>query len=746
MRFGWMVLVWGFVLTACSSGQEGKQTRELDSMLRSMSVPELVGQMNLVNSPSKEDEESFLNAIRRGEIGGVLNENNPERIELFQRTALNESPQGIPLLIGRDVIHGFKLIFPINLAQAASWNPDLVHAAAAHSAWEASGAGINWTFSPMLDITRDPRWGRVAESFGEDPFLATQMGVAMVKAYQGDSLHSESLLAACAKHFAAYGAVEGGRDYNTVAVPRIDLENIHFRPFREAAKHSVASFMTAFHELNGVPATANRYLVQETLKEHWKYPGFVVSDWASVHELKNHGFAASDAEAAHLAIDAGLDMEMSGSCYSGELEKLLAEGKISRNQLEASVNRILEVKMKMGLFQYDERRATIAQRPPQKGEDLARELAVQSAVLLKNKGQILPLKPESIQQLALIGPLADNRYEQLGTWIFDGDTLLTVTPRMAFANWIGASKLRYEKALPNTRSTDTRGINAALEAGRQSDVMVVVVGEESILSGEAHSRAHLGLPGAQTKLIQNLAELGKPIVLVVMAGRPLVLSEVEPFVEAILYLWHPGSMGGPALVDLISGKRNPSGKLPITFPQTEGQIPIYYAHKNTGRPVDERNHVPMEMIPERLFQTSLPNTNHYLDIGSLPAYPFGYGLSYTEYAYSEPQLNGDTFSRSDTLELTFTLENRGSFAGEEIVQVYFRDFVASRTRPVKELVHFERVSLQSGEEKQVKVALPVQALGFYNEDGSYLLEPGEFFLGVGPNAASIQYKTFHVID
>ena len=719
--------------------EKGRHER-IESLLAEMTLEEKIGQMALLHSPGGEGTETLLQAIGRGHVGGVLNETRPEVIRKMQQRAVENSRLGIPLLFGRDVIHGFKTIFPINIGLAATFNPELVRMGAEVAAREASSVGLNWNFAPMVDVSRDPRWGRMAESFGEDPLLVTEMGLAMMKGFQGDDLGLPHTMAACAKHFAGYGAAEGGRDYNTAGIPRIELWNTHFPPFKALQEAGVASFMAGFHELNGVPATGNAFLLREVLKARWGYDGMVVSDWASVTELMAHGFAADEKEAACKALLAGVDMEMASTSYHDHLAELVRSGLVPEETIDEAVRRILGLKHDLGLFDrpYADEDG-IMETPPAAHLDLAKRTAIQSFVLLKNEGGALPLN-RAIGKLAVIGPMADDRYEQLGTWIFDGDTNLSVTPLAAIREYLGGDRVSYARGLSTTRSLDLSGVEAAREAAVGADAVILFVGEESILTGEAHSRAWLDLPGAQNELIIEMARTGKPLILVVMTPRPLTIGDISEYADAVLYAWHPGTMAGPAVAEVIFGQESPSGKLPVTFVKAPGQIPMYYAHKNTGRPASEESFVPIDEIPVRSFQTSLGNTSHYLDEGFRPLYPFGYGLSYTEFEYSGLRLGSEDISPEDSLIITVTLANTGSMEAEEVVQLYIRDLVASFTRPVKELKDFARVRLKPGESTKVRFVLPASRLGFYNDEGEYIIEPGEFTLWVG-GSSEAELKT-----
>lgn len=708
----------------------------IDSLLKQMTLSEKIGQLTLSQSPENHNSDAIESAIRMSTTGALLNETNPNRIRHYQQLAVEESRLGIPLLFGRDIIHGFKTIFPINIGLAASFNPELAEETARIAALEATSIGVIWNFAPMVDISRDPRWGRMAEGFGEDTYLTTTLALAMLKGFQGEDLSSPNSLAACAKHFAAYGAAEGGRDYNTTDISEVELWNTYFPPFKALADAGVASFMTGFNDLNGIPASGNHFLFQEVLKEKWNFDGFVVSDWASITEMITHGFAADDKEAALKAMYAGVDMEMATKAYENHLEELLNEEKLDEDQLNEAVRRILRTKFRLGLFERPFADSTqIIQTPPQQHLILAQQAAEQSMVLLKNTNQLLPLVNKKDKQIALIGPMSNDRYEQLGTWIFDGDTNLTVTPLTAFQNEFGKANIHYAKGLTNTRSNDTSAFDHALKQANKADIIFYIAGEESILTGEAHSRAFLDLPGAQSQLFQKLKNLNKPLVLVVMTSRPLAIGKEFEQADAVIYAWHPGSMGGPALANIVSGAVVPSGKLPVSFPKTAGQIPIYYNHKMTGRPASAESFVPMEEIPVRSFQTSLGNTSHYLDIGLDPLFPFGFGLSYSSFEYKNVRLSASQITQNDSLEIRFTLSNTGDFAATEITQLYVRDRIASITRPVKELKGFQRISLKAGESKEVVFVLKSSDIGFYDRDGNYQTEAGTFSVGVGGNSA-----------
>ena len=715
----------------------------IQQLLAQMTLEEKIGQMSQVNGNDGWILEETWQAVAADRVGSLLNVVDPEKVAELQRVATQESRLGIPLLIGRDVIHGFRTIFPIPLGQAASWNPELVEQCARLSALEAFEAGVNWTFAPMIDITRDPRWGRIAESLGEDPYLCSVLAAAMVTGFQdiGEGL----AFAACAKHFAGYGAAEAGRDYNTTDISEHELRNVYLRPFHAAVNAGVSTLMSAFSDLNGVPATGNRWLMQDVLRDEWNFDGVVVSDWESVSQLAVHGFTAGDRESALAAAGAGIDMEMASTTYRDHLPSLVADGAIDEAALDRMVGRILQLKLDLGLF--DRPAAPTVNVAQTELRSAAKAAAFESLVLLKNDGQLLPLAAEDVGTLAVIGPLADDAYEQLGTWVFDGDDTLSETPLTAIRELVGdACRIEVARGLETSRSRDRSGFAEAITAAESADAVLLFLGEESILSGEAHSRADINLPGAQEQLIGELATLGKPLVLVVLAGRPLALGSIIDQVDALLYGWHPGTMGGPAIADVLFGAANPCGKLPVTFPRMVGQVPIYYAHKNTGKPATPDSFTFIDDIEPRAPQTSLGNTSFHLDAGYTPLFPFGFGLSYTQFEYSNLRVVHPQRRLGETVEIQVDLTNVGERAGVEIAQLYVRDLVASVTRPVRELKGFEHVQLQPGECVTVGFALSAADLAFYGGDGQLLTEPGWFHCWVGGSAEATLQGEFEIVD
>ena len=714
------------------------------ALVAQMTLAEKIGQMSQVNGGGHDLHQE----IREGRVGSILNEVNVDEINELQRVAMRESRLGIPLLIGRDVIHGFKTIFPIPLGQAASWDPSVIEKGAAVAAAESAACGINWTFAPMIDITRDPRWGRIAESLGEDPHLCSVLGAAMIRGFQGESLDHPCSIAACAKHFAGYGAVEGGLDYSTTNIPENELRNVYLSPFKAALDAGVATFMTSFSDLNGVPCAGNEFLLKDVLRGEWKYNGIVVSDWDAVKELTVHGFTANDRDAVREAITAGVDMEMASSLYNEHLPGLVADGKVSEEQIDAMVGNILRLKSQLGLF--DNPYTDPGKFPRHvNGEHLqaARDAAMRSCVLLKNDKKVLPLSAQNLGSLAVIGPHADDGYEQLGTWVFDGESHHSQTCLQAIHELAGDQfEVRWAQGMENSRSRHEGGFDHAVDIARESDAVLMFLGEESILSGEAHCRAEIGLPGSQEQLIEAVAKTGKPIVLVVMAGRPLTLENILDKVDAVLYAWHPGTMGGPAIADLLFGVESPSGKLPVTFPRVVGQIPIFYARKNSGRPPSHDSITHIDEIDGKAPQTSLGMSAFHLDAGFTPLYPFGYGLSYTEFEYSDITLSSPAIGPGETLELSAILCNVGDTAAEEIVQLYIRDLVGNVTRPVKELKGFQKIRLEPGQSERVCFSLHTDELAFYNRKMERVVEAGQFHVWIGGSSSAELWSEFELRD
>ena len=727
-----------------NKGSDAATEKKVESLLSRMTLEEKIGQMNQITSYGNIEDMSSL--IKKGEVGSILNEVDPVRINALQRVAMEESRLGIPLLIARDVIHGFKTIFPIPLGQAASFNPQIAKDGARVAAIEASSVGIRWTFAPMIDIARDPRWGRIAEGCGEDTYLTSVMGAAMVEGFQGDSLNSPTSIAACPKHFVGYGAAEGGRDYNSTFIPERRLRNVYLPPFEAATKAGAATFMTSFNDNDGIPSTGNAFILKDVLRGEWGFDGLVVTDWASASEMISHGFAADSKEVAMKSVNAGVDMEMVSYTFVKELPALIKEGKVKESTIDEAVRNILRVKYRLGLFDapyVDEKQSSVMYTPSHL--KVAKQAAVESAILLKNDKEVLPLQ-ESLKTVAVVGPMANAPYEQLGTWIFDGEKAHTQTPLNAIKEMVGDKvQVIYEPGLAYSREKNPAGVAKAAAAAARADVILAFVGEEAILSGEAHCLADLNLQGDQSALITALAKTGKPVVTIVMAGRPLTIGQEVEESTAVLYSFHPGTMGGPALADLLWGKAVPSGKTPVTFPKMVGQIPVYYAHNKTGRPAT-RNEVLLDDIAVEAGQTSLGCTSFYMDAGFDPLFPFGYGLSYTTFKYSNVKLSSASLKKDDVLTVTFDLENTGKYKGTEVAQLYIQDKVGSVTRPVKELKRFTRVTLKPGEKKNVSFELPISELAFWNIDMVKVVEPGDFGLWVATDSQSGEEVFFKVVD
>jgi beta-glucosidase len=679
-------------------------------------------------TPKLRDDMDEL--LRAGRIGSFLNVTIPRVINYCQRVAVEESRLGIPLLVGADVIHGYRTIFPIPLAEASTWNPALLERASRVAAEEASASGIDWIFAPMVDVARDPRWGRIAEGAGEDPFLGMAMARARVRGFQATNLTSGRKIAACPKHYVAYGAAEGGRDYNTVDLSERTLRDVYLPPFKAAFDAGAGTVMSSFNEISGVPATANPFVLRAILRDEWGWPGVVLSDYESVRELIPHGLAADLKEAGRLSMLAGLDIEMISTAYTDHLADLVAAGEVPLALVDEAVGRVLRLKFRLSLFENpytDESLAeTLILRPDFR--ELALQVAQESMVLLKNEESILPLSPRS--RLAVIGPLAGNRHDLLGCWSLhthpeDVESVLeglsAYLPNDAWTHVPGCP-IRDDKPGEGEIETD---INAAVAAAKQADVVLLVVGESADLSGEGHSRTDLGLPGRQQELADAIAATGKPIICVLMSGRPLVIPRLHGQVKALLAAWHGGIRAGRAVADILFGAVNPSGRLTASWPRAEGQIPVYYAHKNTGRPATEAG--------TKQFAESFKSV--YIDEPNSPLFPFGFGLSYTRFAYANLQIARPILNMNDSLSVTVEVTNTGDRAGAEVVQLYVRDLVGSVTRPVRELKGFQKIWLDPGEQRTVRFEIPVSELGFTGSDMRYTVEPGDFKVWIGPNSA-----------
>ncbi|AZQ65578.1 beta-glucosidase BglX [Flammeovirga pectinis] len=745
-----LTILWS--LGACTNrGTESHQLTDnneeefIENLLKKMSLNEKLGQLNQRGTSSREKgklSEELKQSVRNGNIGSMLNVMNHGNLKELQKIAVEESPNGIPLLFARDVIHGFRTIFPIPLGQAASWDANGVKKAAEVAAKEASSQGIRWTFAPMIDISRDPRWGRIAESFGEDPYLTSVLGKASVDGFQGD-LTKEYNIAACAKHFAGYGAAEGGRDYNATYIPEALLRQVYLDPFKNAVEAGALTFMAGFNELNGVPVSGNKWLLNDVLREEWNFDGTVVSDWNSVTEMIPHGYARDKKQAAVRAIEAGVDMEMTSDAYAENLEDLLKEKTIAMDKIDEAVRRILRVKYRLGLF--DNPYADLKEISSLSKEHLAiaKAVATKSIVLLKNEKEILPLQKN--QKIALIGPLADAPLDQLGTWIFDGKKEESITLLNA-ATTSKSNTIYFEKTLDYSRDKKKINFKKAIRKAKKADIIVLAVGEEAILSGEAHSRSTLKLPGVQEELLQELSELNKPIVLVLMAGRPIIVNHLLDKVDAVVMGWHAGTMAGPAIWDVLTGSTNPSGRLPITWPKATGQVPMYYNNTNTGRPATSESVVLIDDIPVEAWQSSLGNTSHYLEIGRLPQWPFGFGLSYSDVSYSALTVKSK-IQWGETVNASVKIRNLGKYPTTETVQLYIQDEVAELVQPVKVLKGFQQIQLGVGEEKTIQFKLPMSDLSYIGPNMKPRVDAGRFKLWLAPNSGeSNPYKHFELME
>ena len=726
---------------AISAPSEQEVERKIDEILSQMTLEQKIGQMALRDwgTYSAEQIPDVKQAVRDGKIGGFLNINfntaDDNAFAELQRIAVEESELGIPLIFGQDVIHGYKTIFPIPLGQAASWNPELIEAGARVAAQEATTDGIRWTFAPMIDVSRDPRWGRIAESLGEDPYLTSVLGVAMVNGFQGDDLTDPSSLAATGKHFAGYSGAEGGRDYNAAYIPEGTLRDVYLPPFKAAVDAGALSLMSSYNTLNNVPVTGSKFLLTDILRGEWGFDGFVVSDWNSVMEMIPHGYASDPKHAAQLAANAGIDFEMHTQTFEQHLATLIDEGKFSKKQLDQAVRNMLRAKVRMGLWQHPYPRGNQEKVILSKNNLAeAKKAAQQSFVLLKNDDALLPLS--AAQTVAVVGPLADAPFEQLGTWIYNGDKKDTRTVLPAIRELVGDSKVIYAKGLDYSRDKNTAGFADAIKAAKKADVVLYIGGEEAVLSGEGHSRGDISLPGAQEQLITALAETGKPIAMVIMAGRPIELGQTLEQAQAIMMAWHPGTMGGPALAEVLYGKVSPSGRLPLTWPVAEGQIPIYYNHMSTGRPPSDENYTRIDKIEQGVFQHQPGNSSNLLDYGHKPQFPFGYGLTYSTFAYSDLKLSRNKLGMGESLKVTAVIKNTGKTTATEVAQLYVQDIVGSVTRPVRELKGFERVTLKPGKSERVEFTIHTDDLAFHNQNMELVTEPGAFNVWVAPSADS----------
>jgi len=707
---------------------------KIEEILSKMTLDEKVGQLVQKNGVNEENEK----LIREGKVGSLLiGTHGPEVANRIQKIAVEETRLGIPLLFANDVIHGFHTIFPIPLAEASSWNPELVTKVCEIAAFEASSEGTNWTYAPMVDIVRDPRWGRIMEGSGEDPFLGSVMSSARVKGFQGDDIKDKTKIAACSKHYVAYGGAEGGRDYNTVDISERTLREVYLPPFHAAVDNGVTSIMSAFNELNGIPASGNYFTLTEILRNEWKWDGVVISDWNSVAELVKHRFAKDKKDAALIGLTAGVDIDMAGDSIDGNvylphLKNLVEQGLITVEQINKSVRHVLRMKFKLDLFNnpYTDIEFFKENNLEKKYKDsIALQIAKESIVLLKNENNLLPLKKD-IKSIALIGPLADNPEDVLGVWSAAGKPDDVVTVLQGIKNLLGENaKINYAKGC-NINDEDTSAFSEAVETALNSEVVVLVVGEEREMSGEAASKTDLNIPWVQEELIKRIYSLGKQVVIVLMNGRPLTINWISENIPSIVEAWFLGDQTGNAVAEVLFGDYNPSGKLPITFPRSTGQIPIYYYQKSTGRPI----------IEDDKF------TSKYLDSPNTPLYPFGYGLSYTSFTYNNIKADKNSIGKDDFTNVLVEITNSGELEGEEIVQLYIQDEFASVTRPVKELKGFQKIKLKPGETQTVTFKITPDKLSFLNKDMKPVVEPGMFNVMIGGNSVDLISTSFEVTE
>jgi len=741
-----------FSLTIAGCKQIGKElpgvqfgdtriAERVDSVLALMTLEEKIGQLTLftsfhdVTGPFMRPE--YIEDIRAGRVGAIFNAFGVEYTRKLQQIAVEETRLGIPLLFGYDVVHGHRTIFPIPLGEAASWDLEYIEKASRIAAIEATSEGLHWTFAPMIDVSIDPRWGRIAEGAGEDPFLTARVTEAKIRGFQGDNFKDIHTMLSTAKHFAAFGAPQAGRDYHTVDISEITLRNIHLPPFKAAVDAGVASIMTSFNEVEGVPATGSKFLLSDILRDEWNFNGFVVSDYTSINEMIPHGFARDLQHAGELAINAGVDMDMQGAVFMEHLKKSVEEGTVSVEIIDRAVRRILTMKFILGLFDdpfrySDPEREKNNIMTPEHLE-FARDFSRRTIVLLKNdklpgkESHVLPLD-KNIRSLALIGPLASNQSELIGPWSAAGDYTKSVTLLQGIKNKLGDNvRINYAKG-SNINDDSKAGFAEAIRMARKSDAIILAVGEYRLMSGEAASRSNIDLPGVQEELLIELAKTGKPLIVVIMSGRPLTLGKVYENSSAMLKTWFLGTTAGDAIADVLFGDYNPSGKLTVSFPRNVGQIPIFYNYKNTGRP-----------------KSDYKFTSKYLDVPNTPLFPFGFGLSYTTFAYSDISLSSETIGLADTLTASVSVTNTGRIAGEEVVQLYTRQLVGTITRPVRELKGFRKIHLEPGESQVVSFQITAKDLSFYNADNKFVAEPGNFHLFIGTGSVDVKQARFELL-
>jgi beta-glucosidase len=734
MKISTLFIILLALFTSCSKPAEdySRTDQRVDSLLHLMNLDEKIGQMNLLTSDwdvtGPTIRATYKEDIKAGKVGAIFNAFTAKYTRQLQEIAVKETRLHIPLIFGYDVIHGHRTIFPIPLGLSSSWDPKLIEQSARVAATEASADGLHWVFSPMVDIARDPRWGRMAEGSGEDTYLGSEIAKVMVKGLQGDKIGDLNSVMACVKHFAAYGAAQAGRDYHTVDMSERTLRETYLPPYKAAVDAGAASVMSSFNEVNGVPATANKFLLTDLLKKEWGFRGFIVSDYTSVMELIPHGFAKDTADATALAVNAGLDMDMQASFFIDKLPDLVKKGVVSEETINESVRRILKAKFELCLFEdpyrYSDENREKETMMKQAFLDVEQDAARKSIVLLKNENQLLPIS-KNIRKLAVIGPLAHAKKEMIGSWSAAGDGSKAVSLLEGIKRKVPNASISYARGC-NINDDTTAYLSDAVRIAQQADMVILAVGEGAQMSGEAASRSSLDLPGVQQKLVEEIKKTGKPVVVVLMNGHPLTIGWIDKNIPAILETWFSGTQGGYGIADVLFGDYNPSGKLTVTFPKSIGQVPLFYNMKNTGRPRD----------PENKY------TSKYLDIDNDPLYPFGYGLSYTQFSYGDISLSKNELSEKEELTVACTVSNTGKMDGEEVVQVYVRDLVGSVTRPVKELKGFRKIFLKAGESNTVTFTLGANDLSFYRQDMTWGTEPGKFEVFVGTNSRDVKKTGF----
>ncbi|WNJ20618.1 beta-glucosidase BglX [Pontibacter sp. G13] len=752
---GWLLGTVALLLSACSVPPSGSSTSpqadaRVEEILSQMTLEEKLGQLNLVvgdlfnTGPTVNTNPSdrFDEQIRQGQITGIFNIHGAEYLHRLQKIAVEETRLGIPLIFGADVIHGFRSVSPVPLAEAASWDLKAIEASARVAGEESAATGMHWTFAPMVDISRDARWGRIAEGAGEDPYLGSLVAAARVRGFQGEDLSAPNTIAACVKHFAAYGAPHGGRDYNTVDMSERLLREVFLPPYRAAIDAGAASLMTSFNELNGVPVTGSTWLLRDVLREEWGFNGMIVSDWQSITEMEYHGFAKDRAHSGQIGMEAGVDMDMMGATYLEDLPALVKSGDVPMELIDQAVRNVLQMKMDLGLFDDPFRYGSVDREASEirnaQQLEAVRDMARKSMVLLKNEKNLLPLSKDT-RKIALIGPLAleSNKGEFNGCWSFFGQPGEVVSVEAAFREAMPASSKLLVAEGCDLYSDSQAGFKQAVKTAKQADVVVMVLGESAVMNGEGASRADIGLPGEQLALLKAVHATGKPLVVLTVSGRPLELSWLDENVGTILHIWTPGSETGHAVTDVVFGDYNPAGKLPVSFPRLVGQVPIYYNYKATGR-MYEGDY--SEHGSERVYRS------RYRDVENGPLYPFGYGLSYTEFEYGEIRLDEPEMSMNGTLTASVSVTNTGKVAGEEVVQLYIRDLVGTATRPVKELKGFQKILLEPGESTTVSFEIGTEDLAFWHDDNTWYAEPGEFHLFIGTNSDEAQMVKFRIKD